>query len=123
MPKVICLRLLIQFVWSALALARASAGSSIAARIAMMAITTSNSIRVNAEMLRLRVVVVSANDFISKVVTLSVDFLLGMDNRLFYFTFRRYPGDNMRDNLFQPFSLLLSLIHISEPTRLLSISY
>ena len=38
-----------QLDWQALALALASAGRSIAARMAMMAITTSNSMRVKAE--------------------------------------------------------------------------
>src|SRR6266487_2523092 len=43
-----CLRFEMQFVAWAFCLARASAGNSIAAKMAMMAITTSNSIRVNA---------------------------------------------------------------------------
>src|SRR6266850_8337702 len=43
-----CLRLLMQPVWRALHLARANAGSNIEARIAMIAMTTSSSIRVKA---------------------------------------------------------------------------
>ena len=43
----ICLQLLRQADWPALAFALANAGSSSPARIAMMAITTSNSISVN----------------------------------------------------------------------------
>src|ERR1017187_9736413 len=43
-----CLRLLVQLMRCALALARARAGSNKAARMAMMAITTNNSIRVKA---------------------------------------------------------------------------
>src|SRR5438046_9363135 len=46
--RLICLRLLRHLVWIALALARERAGRSIAARIAMIAMTTSNSISVNA---------------------------------------------------------------------------
>src|SRR5205807_1631942 len=42
-----CFRLERQLVWSALRLALARAGSNMAARMAMMAITTSNSIKVN----------------------------------------------------------------------------
>src|SRR5438552_19078400 len=42
-----CFRLDRQLVWSALRLALAMAGSNMAARMAMMAITTSNSIKVN----------------------------------------------------------------------------
>src|SRR5262245_23121584 len=48
MPKPSCLRLLMQYDWAALDLALERAGRSIPARIAMIAITTSNSIRVNA---------------------------------------------------------------------------
>src|SRR5262249_21136888 len=44
----ICLRLLTQLIRWARALARARAGSNIAANIAMIAITTSNSMRVKA---------------------------------------------------------------------------
>src|SRR5439155_218184 len=47
-PSVSCLRLLIQLAWQAFAFARLSAGKSMAARIAMIAITTSNSMRVKA---------------------------------------------------------------------------
>src|SRR6266850_1049919 len=43
-----CLRLLMQPVWRALHLARANAGSSMEARIAMMAMTTSSSMSVKA---------------------------------------------------------------------------
>src|SRR4051794_40394807 len=43
-----CLRLLTQLIWLAFCLAFARAGSSIAARIAIMAMTTSNSISVKA---------------------------------------------------------------------------
>src|SRR5207245_9755137 len=46
MPTPICLRLLRHWVRLAFSLARESTGRSIAARIAMMAITTSSSIRV-----------------------------------------------------------------------------
>ena len=42
----ICFRLLVQEIWRAFSRAFANAGSSIAARIAMMAITTSSSIKV-----------------------------------------------------------------------------
>src|SRR5687767_12496782 len=48
MPRPICLRLERHTVWVALALARANAGNSRLARMAMMAITTSNSMSVNA---------------------------------------------------------------------------
>src|ERR1700753_1704925 len=44
----ICLRLLRQLVVTAFALARLNAGSNMAARMAMIAMTTSSSIRVNA---------------------------------------------------------------------------
>ena len=44
----ICLQLLMHWMSLALALARLSAGSNMAAKIAMIAITTSNSMRVNA---------------------------------------------------------------------------
>src|SRR5256885_55165 len=44
----ICRQLLRHDVVNALSLARANTGSSIAARMAMMAMTTSNSIKVNA---------------------------------------------------------------------------
>src|SRR2546422_2817532 len=44
----ICLRLLVQLMRWARALARASAGNNMAAKMAMMAMTTNNSIRVNA---------------------------------------------------------------------------
>src|SRR5206468_509014 len=47
-----CLRLLAHWIFIALAFALDSAGSNIAAKIAMMAITTSNSINVNARDLR-----------------------------------------------------------------------
>src|SRR6266481_4609107 len=43
-----CLRLLTQFIWWAFCFARDRAGSNIAARIAMIAITTSSSISVKA---------------------------------------------------------------------------
>src|SRR3954468_11193066 len=46
--KINCLLLLMQAAATALALARFKAGNSIAARIAIMAMTTSNSIRVKA---------------------------------------------------------------------------
>src|ERR1035441_3255099 len=46
--KPTCLRLLVQLTRCALALARASAGSSKAAKMAIMAITTNNSMRVKA---------------------------------------------------------------------------
>ena len=46
--KPICLRLLTQLMRWARALARASAGNSMAARMAMMAMTTNNSMRVKA---------------------------------------------------------------------------
>src|SRR5664279_3771686 len=45
--SVICLRLLMQLISCAFRFADASAGSSSAARMAMMAMTTSSSIRVN----------------------------------------------------------------------------
>ena len=48
MPRHNCLRLFLHLVWRACSLARASAGRSMAARMAMMAITTSNSIKVKA---------------------------------------------------------------------------
>src|SRR5689334_5426470 len=48
MAKPICLKLLTQAIRAAFSLAVASAGRSIAARMAIMAITTSNSINVNA---------------------------------------------------------------------------
>src|SRR6267143_5775626 len=48
----VCLKLFKQAMRLALALARASAGSRRPAKIAIMAITTSNSMRVNAEVLR-----------------------------------------------------------------------
>src|SRR6267142_3517536 len=54
MPRPICLRLFMQRVWPALALALARAGRSIAARIAIMAMTTSSSIRVKARTRRVR---------------------------------------------------------------------
>src|SRR5215475_4628743 len=47
-PIINCFSLLMQLMPSALVLARAKAGSNIAAKMAMMAITTNNSIRVNA---------------------------------------------------------------------------
>src|SRR5436190_1723164 len=47
--RVDCLRLFMQLVRLARSFALASAGSSIAARIAMMAMTTSSSMSVNAE--------------------------------------------------------------------------
>jgi hypothetical protein len=46
--KVICLTLLKHLTCCAFAFARANAGRSIAAKIAMMAITTNSSIKVNA---------------------------------------------------------------------------
>ena len=46
-----CLQLLRQEICCALALALASAGNSMAAKMAMMAMTTSNSIKVNARAL------------------------------------------------------------------------
>src|SRR5512133_3632031 len=49
-----CLLLQIQLIEKAFALARPRAGRSIAARIAMIAITTSSSIRVNARLLPAR---------------------------------------------------------------------
>jgi hypothetical protein len=48
MATAICLLLLMQLAVLARSFALASAGNSIAARIAMMAMTTSNSIKVNA---------------------------------------------------------------------------
>src|SRR6266436_7720825 len=48
-PKPNCLRLLIQETWAALFLLAARDGSSNAARMPMIAITTSNSIKVKAE--------------------------------------------------------------------------
>src|ERR1039457_5374383 len=48
----ICLRLLVQLIWQAFFLAAASAGKSIAARIAMMAMTTSSSMSVKARIVR-----------------------------------------------------------------------
>ena len=48
MPKPICLRLFTQAIRSARSLALLKAGSSSAARIAMIAITTSSSISVKA---------------------------------------------------------------------------
>src|SRR6267142_7249493 len=54
MPRPICLRLFMQRVWTALALALARAGRSIAARIAIMAMTTSSSIRVKPRTRRVR---------------------------------------------------------------------
>src|SRR6266436_5829956 len=48
-PKPNCLRLLIQEAWAALFLLAARDGSSNAARMPMIAITTSNSIKVKAE--------------------------------------------------------------------------
>src|SRR5438034_6315459 len=47
-----CLRWLTQAIATALRFARDKAGKSIAAKIAIMAITTSSSIRVNADFLR-----------------------------------------------------------------------
>ncbi len=47
-PNMNCLKLLLHAVESAAAFARLSAGNSIAARIAMMAITTRSSINVKA---------------------------------------------------------------------------
>ena len=47
MPTPICLRLLVQDIARALSRALDKAGGSIAAKIAMIAITTSSSIRVN----------------------------------------------------------------------------
>src|ERR1051326_5492180 len=55
-----CLRLLVQLIRCARALARANAGSNIAARMAIMAITTSNSINVNAPIFLRRFFIVSA---------------------------------------------------------------
>src|SRR2546423_13614182 len=52
--KPICFRLLVQLMRCARALARASAGSNMAARMAMIAITTNNSIRVKADFFWLR---------------------------------------------------------------------
>src|SRR2546425_5151482 len=49
-PKPSCLRLLVQLIRCALFLVLAKAGKSRAARIAMMAMTTSNSISVKAEL-------------------------------------------------------------------------
>jgi len=47
--RVSCLRLLVHLIECALVLARESAGSNMEARIAMIAITTSSSIKVKAE--------------------------------------------------------------------------
>ena len=49
-----CLQLLVQRVFTALDLARDKAGRSMPARMAMMAMTTSNSIRVKARVQRQR---------------------------------------------------------------------
>jgi hypothetical protein len=46
MNNATCFRLLRQTVWSPLAFARASVGNNMLARMAMIAITTSNSIKV-----------------------------------------------------------------------------
>src|SRR4051794_18588556 len=54
-PNWSCLRLLMHFVPCALHLARLRAGSSIAARMAMMAMTTNNSIKVKPEAKQLSV--------------------------------------------------------------------
>src|SRR5579883_1632882 len=56
-PKPSCLRLLTQVIDLALDLARASAGSNMLARIAMMAMTTSSSMRVKAEAIRFRFII------------------------------------------------------------------
>ena len=50
MPIPICRRLFEHAIRFALSLARAKAGSNIAAKIAMMAITTKSSIKVNARL-------------------------------------------------------------------------
>src|SRR5437773_12552807 len=47
----VCLRLLVQLIRCARALARASAGNNMAARMAMIAMTTNNSMRVKAPIL------------------------------------------------------------------------
>src|SRR5436305_14923565 len=53
-PRLICFKAFRQVMRLALALARASAGSRRPAKIAMMAMTTSNSISVNAENFNLK---------------------------------------------------------------------
>ena len=50
LASVICLRLLAQLICCALNFARDNAGKSIAARIAIMAMTTNSSINVNARL-------------------------------------------------------------------------
>jgi hypothetical protein len=47
-PKLICFKLLMQLARRAFSLARANTGNRMAARIAIMAITTKSSINVNA---------------------------------------------------------------------------
>src|SRR5258708_14656355 len=55
-----CFRLLVQLMRCARALARASAGSNMAAKMAIMAITTSNSINVKAPILLRKFFIISA---------------------------------------------------------------
>ncbi len=62
--KPTCFRLLTQLMRWARALARASAGSNMAARIAMMAITTNNSIRVKAPIFLRGLFIDSAGSFL-----------------------------------------------------------
>ena len=64
LPRPSCLRLLRQPIFFALSLALAKAGKSSAARMAMMAITTSSSIRVNANSLR------GSPDFTVKILSI-----------------------------------------------------
>src|SRR5664279_3496559 len=52
MPRLICRKLFMQFVRRAAAFTRDKAGNNNAARMAMMAMTTSSSIKVNAELRR-----------------------------------------------------------------------
>src|SRR2546426_5918167 len=59
-PKLICLKSLTQVICFALALERANAGRRRPAKMAMMAITTSNSISVNATMFSLSFIILSA---------------------------------------------------------------
>src|SRR5262249_41642435 len=54
MARPSCLVLLAHLIWMALDFALASAGNSNAARIAMIAMTTSSSMRVNAPFVRIR---------------------------------------------------------------------
>src|SRR5437773_11079786 len=82
MPTPICLRLLRQEMRLAFCLAEASAGSNSAARIAMIAMTTSNSIRVKARCLER-----------------FVDTFIALTRRILV---ERVAGSNPRNNLIPP---------------------